>query len=766
MSDFLEFAQTLQMAIKGLAMYTAAHPRSRAALESLTANIEGWLAENPTFHVAASGGKVFVDGQPFEGQSLHLASTARMLSERQISGVIFSRGVTSDEVAELLDLFTLKPPRIEERGGAAKILADRNLQHIRLGQTQYREVREGEGGPDKGTGPAMDPITVPAEAAGQEPASPSPAQEAQEAPDPVRALAEQWSRDLAELLEKGGTDGTGGGLDLGHLANAMSVLGLGEGFPSAPQMEALRTAILGLEPDGILDIVGSLHTLPVAPAGLGMGLRALAPEAFGRASCDLIAGGMGAGPGWEILRERLHGILGANDSFQALLASLEQELRRRGLSLTNLQELVARLDWETMGLDERIRLVLEQDHLWRLSEQQRLKFLRTLLEEGREEAFASVLDILLKGLACDLPPRREMAARALAGAAAWLHIPGLPAACEGPLFQGLSAHFAWEPLASILHATREALGAALGAIIDRGEPGQALHLVQELESLCRFMENGDPWRAEALDWVRDRLGQPESLRRVLELLHTATPETLLNEFIPFLEAAGPRAGEMLLEVLGEEQDRKRRGRLMEVIRGLGDLAMPAVHASLGSDKWYLVRNTLNLLADMGDVDALEPAKACLGHPDGRVRRAAVRATWKLGGPSAAPALAALFPQTDPETQLEIMFAFGQIHAGGAVPLLGQFLNDRRVPDKLRIRATETLGLIGDALAIPFLEEAVRRKGRIFTSAEPTEVRVAGCKALAALGTPQALAALRHAVEREPRNADRPFLQEVLDRIRP
>lgn len=766
MSDFLEFAQTLQMAIKGLAMYTAAHPRSRAALESLTANIEGWLAEKPTFHVAASGGKVFVDGQPFEGQSLHLASTARMLADRQISGVIFSRGVTSDEVAELLDLFTLKPPRIEERGGAAKILADRNLQHIRLGQTQYREVREGEGGPESGTGPAMDPITVPAEMAEQEPAPQRPPMEAPEAGDPVKALAEQWSRDLAGLLEKGRPDGAGGGLDLGSLANAMSVLGLGEGFPSAPQMEALRTALLGLEPDGILDIVGSLHTLPLAPAGLGMGLKALVPEAFGRASCDLIAGGMGAGPGWEILRERLHGILGANDSFQALLASLEQELRRRGLSLTNLQELVARLDWETMGLDERIRLVLEQDHLWRLSEKQRLQFLRTLLEEGREEAFSAVLDLLLKGLACDVPPRREMAARTLAGTAAWLHVPGLPAACEGHLFEGLSAHFAWEPLASIHHATREAFGAAVAAVIERGEPGQALHLVQELENLCRFMENGDPWRAEALAWLRERLGQPEALRRVLELLHTATPETLLTEFIPFLEAAGSRAGEMLVEVLGEEQDRKRRGRLMEAIRGLGDLAMPAVHASLGSDKWYLVRNTLNLLADMGDVDALEPAQACLRHADGRVRRAAVRAAWKLGGPSAAPALAALFPQTDPETQLEILFAFGQIRAAGAVPLLGQYLNDRRMPEKLRIRTAETLALIGEAAALPFLEDAVRRKGRFFTTAEPTELRVAGCRAMAALGTPQALATLRRLVEREPRNADRPFLQEVLDGILP
>lgn len=767
MSDFLEFAQTLQMAIKGLAMYTAAHPRSQAALEALTANIEGWLAEKPTFHIAASNGRMFVDGQPFDGQSLHLASTARLLAERQISGVIFSRGVTPEEVGELLDLFTLKPPRIEERGGAAKVLADKRLEHIRLGQTQYREVREGEGGEDDGTGPAMNPLTVPAEAPAPEPRAQAGAPEP--GPDPVEVLTEQWAREFRELLEKAkaeGGPGEGGGADLSPLAQSLASVGLGEGFPTAQQMEALRAALLDLPADDILSVVGGLDSLPASPAGLRMGLFALAPEGFGKAATDLIADGAGEGAGWEALRERLHGILQGSTAFQALLSGLEQELRRRGLGLANLQELVARMDWETLGLDEQLRLVQEREHLFKLSQNQRLDFLRELLEEGRAEAFAQVLDQLVKALSSDFAPRREMAARTLAGVADWLHTPGIPAECEGPFFQGLAAHFGWEPMASIHHATREAFGAALTGLIERGEPGQALLLVQELDGLCQFLENREPWRFEALAWLKERLAQPAALKRVLELLHTATPETLMTEFIPFLEAAGARAGELLVEVLGEEQDRKRRGRLMEVIRGLGDLAMPAVHASLDSDKWYLVRNTLNLLADMGDVGALEPAQACLKHPDGRVKRAAVRAVWKLGGPAAAPALAAAFPGSDPETLLEIMFAFGQIRAASAVPLLGQFLNDRRMPEKLRIRAAETLAQIGDASAIEPLEEAVRRRGRFITTAEPTGVRVAGCKALAALGTSRALATLKTLVGNEPRNADRPLLQEVLDGARP
>ena len=157
MSDLLELVQALQMAMKAQLMYTGAHPRAKSALDNLTVLIEEWLEGSPTLHIAASGGKVFLDGTPFEGQSLHLTATARMLADRQISGVVFSRGITPEEVHEVLELFILKPARIEERGGAARILEDKHLTHVQLSQTQYREVREGEGGEEASGGPAMRP---------------------------------------------------------------------------------------------------------------------------------------------------------------------------------------------------------------------------------------------------------------------------------------------------------------------------------------------------------------------------------------------------------------------------------------------------------------------------------------------------------------------------------------------------------------------------------------------------------------------------------
>jgi hypothetical protein len=510
-------------------------------------------------------------------------------------------------------------------------------------------------------------------------------------------------------------------------------------------------------------VVAGIDSLPYTPAGLRMAFQALAPEAFATATATLLGQGAGKGEGWGALKDHLHGILQASPSPQGLLEALEGELRRRGLSMENLQDLMARMQWDNMGIDEQVRMVGERDQLWRLTHDQRVGLLRRLLAEGRVDTFTSLLRQIINGTTSEAPQRREAAVRTLGAVSPWLSAPAFPPEAEGPFLYGLAAHFGLEPLPRIHHLATEALGAALMAIIERGEPGRAHAVLQELEAQFGFQESREAWRKDALTWLWRRLSQPEALARVMELLHTANPETLLTELIPYLETIGAPAAEALVVVLGEEQDRKRRARLMEVIRGLGDLALPAMYASLSSPKWFLVRNTLNLMADMGDASTLKSAEACLAHADVRVRCAAVRTVWKLGGPMATGPLISAFATADADTMLEIMFGFGQIRSKAAIPVLGHFAADHRMPEKLRARAAETLGLIGDPQAIPVLEALVRRKGRIFTTAEPTEIRVAACKALAALGTPMALETLRALVAREPRNNDRPLLQQVVDR---
>ena len=785
MSEFLDLVQSLQLALKAQLMYTERHPRAQAAVQALGAILDEWLGTRPSVHIATSQGKLFLDGAPFEGKHLHLTALARQLTERQISGIILLRGISLGELSEVLGLLILKPSRIEAEGGVAAILATKNLPHVQLSQTVYREVREGEGGDEDHGGPtatvnkeggAADPAmkaaleALAASLAAAAPAAKGPAAAAQAvqpsgAPAPpafnLEILTEQWEEQLQLIPHQNLLEGSFEPAHLGFLGGTPLSFGMGDNFPPSSQVEGLRRALLALTPDKLMAVVAGMDSLPAAHGGMRMAFQSLATESFTQASTALM---MTEAP-WEPVREAMFETLRYAPQQQTMLQSLESELKLKGAGpeqIARLQELIQQLDWETQSIEEKMRQAQEQGRLWQITLDQRLRFLRRLLDEGRVEGLLSLLEQILDALRSDNVSQREMAAQTLTGIARWIEDPGLPIEAEGPMIQGLSAHFCWEPLAHIHRSSAEALGVVVASQVNRGEPGHALALVQELSGLCHFQESTQDWREAALAALWESLGNPAYLAKVTGLLHTASAETMLGELIPYLETIGLPAARFLVSVLGDEPERKRRAKLLEAIRGLGEMALPAVYEGLDSPAWFLVRNALNLLSDMSDAGAVEPARACLAHPDGRVKRAAVRTLWKLGGPASVPHLLAAFPQVDPETQSEIMFALVQVRAFQAVSTLAAYAVDRRNTEAMRAKAAETIGQIGDPRSIPVLVDIVKRKGRLFTSAEPVQVRLAACKALLALDSPGAWEALCELVAAEPWHRDRSVLQQVVN----
>lgn len=746
-SSFLELAQTLQMAIKALQMYTAAHPRSQEALRNLAGSVGSWMKDRTALQLTVSAGKVFVDGSPVEASSLHLTALVRQLSERQVAGFVLQRGVPAEELLAMLELLILKPAKLEELGGAAKVMAARNLRFISLSQTQYREVREGG-----------DPERTPSKDSAEQPRP-----ERQDGADMLLAL------DLAEALQRWRESLSACTLNplppdlpaanLGQLGRTAEEAGWGPGFPTADQMESLRQAMQGLAAEVRLSILKGLPTLPLQPAGLHLGFQALASEMIALSASELLAKGMDG----QALREMLYGIIRVSPQRQGLLAGLEAALRSSGgAGALAFSDLLRQLEWDNQTMDEKIRRAIEEAQLWDLSLEQRLAFLRELLKQGRTEPFMRLLEGILERLAAEEPNPRDAAAQTLAGISHWLGEAEFPLEAEGVILDGLKGHFGWEPVPHIHRSTEEGMESILQILLSRGEMIQAQALVQELEGLLAFLEDRQAWRDASLERLKGRFLSREALAASVAALQKTEPEAVTGIFVPYFEFLGEPGARELVRILGEEPDRKRRGRLMDLLRALGPLALAPLKESLASPTWYLVRNTLNLLGEMGDAGCLGEISVCLGHGDGRVRRAAVRAVWKLGGTAGVPDLLHLLAATDPETQIEILFGLGQVKSGMAVHPLADFSRNPAVSERLRIKAIETLGLIGNPSALPQLAELLRRKGRIFSTAEPIPVRLAAARALKTLGVPEAEETLRKLIADEPRGADRDALQQILD----
>jgi HEAT repeat protein len=758
MSDFLQLAQSLAIALKALQMYTAAHPRAQEALASAHGVLNRWLLEQERLQFVVSGSKAFLDGQVQDSRSPHVSGLVRLVSDRGISGFVFERGVSPDEFLAFLQGLATKPARLEELGGFEALLRSAGVTHIKVSQTRYQEVAEGEemGAGDKA--PAFSPAPAPAPAPSRSPEN----------------LVKFIREALLTAIEKGASASGGhkafvdddelgflkgfSPADLSGLGPLGYDLGLGEGMPTPSQLGTLRQVLMGLTPEVQLGLLAGLRSLPEHPAGLALGVKALAGEILAVATSTVLA----RGATWLQLRGPIQDILRPIPDRDRLVRTLTAHLRVSGKDSSQAEAILRHLDWEALSLEAKLLKVLEEGYFYELSLEERLALLRELVDLRRFDEFLRIQEVLLDTLSSDRLDLRLKAIQTLSGVARWALDPGLPPGSEGPLAEALRAHFAWEPDPPVHRWTTEALESMLAALIYRGELGAVISDIKELEGLCAFLEEKHPWRYVALAQLHAALRRPQLLDAAIALAFSVERSLMIQEVHPYLEFIGDPIVRQLVNHLGAETDRTRRGRLVEAIRSMGPTALPALMDALASPAWFLVRNALTLLADLGDADCVPVILPLLRHPEPRVRRTAVRALWKLGGPVAEPHLVAQMKETDGETMQEILFGLGQLRSEKSLPQVTELAQDKRVIKRLRIQALETLGHIASPKALPVILECLKRKG-FFGGGEPSAIRLAAAKALAAIGTPEALAALQKAADTEPKGEERESLVRLLDR---
>ncbi len=234
---------------------------------------------------------------------------------------------------------------------------------------------------------------------------------------------------------------------------------------------------------------------------------------------------------------------------------------------------------------------------------------------------------------------------------------------------------------------------------------------------------------------------------------------LANLVVPVFRFIGEDGARTLTLLLGEEQDRHRRGLLLEVLKLMGPLSIPALQEGLVSGSWYLVRNALNLVGELEETQAFEYVVPCLDHHDARVQLAAVRALWRTGPDRAERYYLEQLMSCNPEMQAEILHGLGMVRATSAISTIGTLAS--QASEALQIRALETLGKIGHPDAIPILAQHLQRKGRIFKKAEPLAVRIASARALAAIPTFDARGTLDQILASEPQGTDLDALRQAL-----
>ncbi|HJU67073.1 MAG TPA: hypothetical protein VJ650_02420 [Gemmatimonadaceae bacterium] len=148
---------------------------------------------------------------------------------------------------------------------------------------------------------------------------------------------------------------------------------------------------------------------------------------------------------------------------------------------------------------------------------------------------------------------------------------------------------------------------AVDAMVRRGE----------LLRLFTLVSNA-PERSRAAAAMWRQLASPEQLRTALR--EGSIDFTLVDQLVARLKLA---AADPLLDALEASASRAVRRKLLDLLVQLGPEVTTVIAARLPDERWFVVRNMLMLLADLGDQNT-ELGTAYARHADGRVRREAIR----------------------------------------------------------------------------------------------------------------------------------------------
>ncbi|MDD1749995.1 MAG: HEAT repeat domain-containing protein, partial [Methanothrix sp.] len=165
--------------------------------------------------------------------------------------------------------------------------------------------------------------------------------------------------------------------------------------------------------------------------------------------------------------------------------------------------------------------------------------------------------------------------------------------------------------------------------------------------------------------------------------------------------------EVLLELLAEETDRSAREFLMDMLKDLGKHQLMVFGEHLSDERWYFVRNIVNILGNSKTDDAIAFLYKVSGHKNVRIRQEVVKGLLSIGGKKAAGLLAKFLNDKDAEIQLMAIRGFAVLEGIGAheAKSLLAFLEGRPIKKRekeLTIEAITVLAKIGGPDAGEFL----------------------------------------------------------------
>lgn len=214
-----------------------------------------------------------------------------------------------------------------------------------------------------------------------------------------------------------------------------------------------------------------------------------------------------------------------------------------------------------------------------------------------------------------------------------------------------------------------------------------------------------------------------------------------GRFFALAVAMGAPAVDLACAVMAKAQKSRTRAAACTMLCYLCSEAPEMLSRYLRDNRWYVVRNTVFVLGQIGGSEVVPLLEIASHHPEPRVRRAVVAALGNCPGPERVPLLITQLDSRDPQLLASALNMLGRFKSPLASRAILRQIEDssfaRRGPENQRT-LFNALAEAGDDEVVPNLEALLNRGGWF---AQASFERNACARVLARIGTERAMAAL-------------------------
>lgn len=255
-------------------------------------------------------------------------------------------------------------------------------------------------------------------------------------------------------------------------------------------------------------------------------------------------------------------------------------------------------------------------------------------------------------------------------------------------------------------------------------------------------------RSEVLHCLNQLTGKDVLDFLINTLCTRGVPKPLRDQCMQTMVFLREKTVRPLIYRLASEKDAFARKLLSTTLAKLGPIAIPDLILALQDEHWYMVRNVVAILGQIGGPHTAGHLHPLLWHEDLRIARETIRALARIGGDQAVKSLLQLVDSGHSELYPQTILALGIMRNPAAVPSLVKIIKSRdpfMKKTELKTSAIKALGRIGAPEAAPELERLAKRRP-LWRPSRGAVLRIQAIAALGQIGSPSSkpvLEALRH-----------------------